>query len=38
MFLSRGDRDLGLDLVKVYKQTAEQIADLRKTYDIPKEG
>ena len=27
-----------LDLVMVYKQTAEQIADLRKTYDIPKEG
>ena len=27
-----------LDLVKVYKQTAEQLADLRKTYDIPKDA
>ena len=27
-----------LDLVKVYKQTAEQLADLRKTYGIPKES
>ena len=26
-----------LDLVKVYKQTATQLADLRKTYSIPKE-